>query len=146
MFQMSWLFGSKKSKASTPSQPLASEIAALEVKEDDDFILVDNDVNKSGPSDPPPMYPLIPGAAPALASNSSHSNGTLQNSASQTPTHQLHGVPFRLSKDTSMLAMTEQSHHYILQRAQAAINNVDQSAFKYDFAVEKSVLKETQNF
>lgn len=144
---MSWLFGSKKSKPTASPQPLAADIAALEVKEDDDFILVDNDANRrmnSAFSDPPPMYPLIPGAASAANSSSSHSNGTSQDS--NTPVHQLHGVPFRLSKDTSLLAMTEESHQFILQRAQAAINNVDQGAFKYDFAVEKSVLKETVNY
>jgi hypothetical protein len=140
---MSWLFGSKKSKPAP--QPLAADIAALEVKEDDDFILVDNDANRrSAFSDHPPMYPIIPGAASAANTSSSHSNGISQ--ASTTPVHQLHGVPFRLSKITSLLAMTEESHQFILQRAQAAINSVDQGAFKYDFAVEKSVLKETVNY
>lgn len=141
---MSWFpFGSKKSKVSSP-QSLAPEVAAIEVKDDDDFVLVNNDRAKqnNGYSDPPPMYPLIPG----LSAGSSRPNGIQQGTAALQPVHQLHGVPFRLSKDTSLLAMSQESHHYVVLKAQAAINSVDESAFKYDFAVEKSVLKETQNF
>ncbi|KAF4520967.1 hypothetical protein B566_EDAN011603 [Ephemera danica] len=132
---MSWFF---KSKKDTPQSPIAEQNSNTEAKDDEDFVLVDDLRSNTIMNDPPPMYPLIPQSAPGSSMNGP--------SGPQPPSNLIQGVPFRLSKDASLLAVTQQTHNYVIQRAQAAISNVDSSAFTYDFSVEKSVLKETHNF
>lgn len=105
-------------------------------KQDEGFVVVD----PSGPGQSGNLYPSVSGI-PAPYPKRPAPPAPFARGASDN-FHYLQGVPFMLSKELQMASNKDAFATEIVDLLAFLTNKVNLDGYKYDFSIEKSVLKE----